>query len=445
MTLNILFKIQCISFAAFSTDSVAEIESLKKPPFESAQAMYYYVLKHTSLSYRLHKVMKILIFVILLLLLFRIWSQSLNLILISNVKQNQIRNNRIFYLKLLMKYKLSYESTMKDENIHVLASSGFVFTKSISDESKHINRSTASSKCNYSEFTSKMISINPNKLWFMKEGYIRPKPSSSHCVPIWPHQDRGDRIIEQLMYMPEKRSSKIMNVIYNTSMDSLVFSKYEKLKRIYLYFGKNGWNNLVIDRATFIRQNCPVNSCTITINPEDAEAADAIIFREKFRKPPFKRRIDQVWIFYLLECPLNSPPFKNLEHVINWTATYRHDSDIVTPYEKFVPYNVSLLKHSTKEKILQLKQKNFALNKKKMVAWFVSNCFAKNDRFQYATELSYYIDVDIYGACGMKVCSKGNNQKCFDMLDKEYKFYLSFENGNCKDYITEKFFVNGLK
>ena len=31
------------------------------------------------------------------------------------------------------------------------------------------------------------------------------------------------------------------------------------------------------------------------------------------------------------------------------------------------------------------------------------------------------------------------------MLDTHYKFYLAFENSNCQDYISEKFFVNGLR
>ena len=52
--------------------------------------------------------------------------------------------------------------------------------------------------------------------------------------------------------------------------------------------------------------------------------------------------------------------------------------------------------------------------------------------------------MDIYGACGSLKCPRSSAGACFDMLNTKYKFYLAFENSNCKHYITEKFFVNGL-
>lgn len=53
--------------------------------------------------------------------------------------------------------------------------------------------------------------------------------------------------------------------------------------------------------------------------------------------------------------------------------------------------------------------------------------------------------VDIYGKCGTMTCSRDTTQKCYDMLDEDYKFYLAFENSNCKHYITEKLFENALQ
>ena len=77
--------------------------------------------------------------------------------------------------------------------------------------------------------------------------------------------------------------------------------------------------------------------------------------------------------------------------------------------------------------------------KNKLVAWFVSHCNTSSDRESYVKELQKYIPVDIYGACGPLNCSgKKMNEKCYRMLERDYKFYLSFENSICKDYVTEK-------
>ena len=34
----------------------------------------------------------------------------------------------------------------------------------------------------------------------------------------------------------------------------------------------------------------------------------------------------------------------------------------------------------------------------------------------------------VYGACGTKTCPRSQANNCFKMLDREYKFYLAFEN-----------------
>jgi len=55
-------------------------------------------------------------------------------------------------------------------------------------------------------------------------------------------------------------------------------------------------------------------------------------------------------------------------------------------------------------------------------------------------ELKKLIDVDIFGNCGSFTCSRDNKTACHLQLERDYKFYLSFENSICEDYVTEKFF-----
>ena len=70
----------------------------------------------------------------------------------------------------------------------------------------------------------------------------------------------------------------------------------------------------------------------------------------------------------------------------------------------------------------------------------VSNCNSTSDRDHYAMKLGSLVPVDIYGKCGNLTCSSKDHAACLKMLDKSYKFYLSFENSVCNDYVTEKFF-----
>ena len=211
-----------------------------------------------------------------------------------------------------------------------------------------------------------------------------------------------------------------------------------------------------IRSSVFLENGCLVNRCRITF---DANQADAIVFRnaDVFKEPPEELRARQIWVAYLLESPPNTfdRRFERQyrgRHLFNWTASYRSNSDIVTPYSKFVPFEDQLNEHlalksvgwprgNLREDYVRPPIKS---NKQSRVAWFVSNCDADNDRLEFALELSKHIQVDIYGKCGNLTCYKWDQSNCLKLLNREYKFYLSFENSNNAEYITEKLFRNAL-
>ncbi|XP_041365193.1 glycoprotein 3-alpha-L-fucosyltransferase A-like [Gigantopelta aegis] len=238
------------------------------------------------------------------------------------------------------------------------------------------------------------------------------------------HFDDEDRILNQLKFVPK------------TVKEAIRKGKDPPMKTILIHHGFGGWN-IKRGQQTFIDQKCAVNRCFLTDDRGTGSTADAVFFSGQPGRPWTDRPQNQIWVLFMLESPYHTSGLSGYKNVFNWTATYRHDSTIVAPYEKFVPYNSSVL---TKPQ-----NKNYAKGKTKKVAWFVSNCGARNGRRRVADELAHHIQVDIYGACGKFKCPRFQSNKCFDMLNREYKFYLSFENSNCRDYITEKFFVNGLQ
>lgn len=77
-------------------------------------------------------------------------------------------------------------------------------------------------------------------------------------------------------------------------------------------------------------------------------------------------------------------------------------------------------------------------NKTGTVSWMVSHCPTTSRREDYVHHLQKHIQVDIYGECGNLSCPRGNHwisyPECYEMLERKYKFYLSFENAFCTDY-----------
>ncbi|XP_013786900.1 alpha-(1,3)-fucosyltransferase C-like [Limulus polyphemus] len=148
-------------------------------------------------------------------------------------------------------------------------------------------------------------------------------------------------------------------------------------------------------------------------------------------KFPQQRKPDQRWILYGLESPKRTKlPWDRIEGLFNWTMTYREDSDIPVRYGEICRETSSASQ----------KNHDYLQGKNKDTVWIVSHCSTPSKREKYVEELRRFISVDIYGRCGNNVCLPSQSSKCYEKLFKEYKFYLSFENSICKDYVTEKFF-----
>ena len=149
--------------------------------------------------------------------------------------------------------------------------------------------------------------------------------------------------------------------------------------------------------------------------------------------PPPKPQ-GQIWVLYLHEAPTIAPMFKIWKGLFNLTMTYRRDSDIYDPYAGF--------RKTNRTPLLRGKQFNSSdWDIRKMALWLVSNCHTHSKRELYARQLKKISDVHVFGKCAVEPqeCPRHNMTDCL-YISKQYKFYFSFENSLCRDYVTEKAF-----
>ncbi|XP_071853151.1 glycoprotein 3-alpha-L-fucosyltransferase A-like [Apostichopus japonicus] len=146
-----------------------------------------------------------------------------------------------------------------------------------------------------------------------------------------------------------------------------------------------------------------------------------------------KRQPNQIWVFTTEESPFTSrdsvPPPKVSHIHFNITSTYHPKADIILPYGRFFPFS----KRGKREVRSNFNQK------KGLMAWISSHCSTEMwRRYDAVHDLSGYIPIDMFGACGELSCPRRRGINCAKVFAR-YKFIVAFENSCCGGYITEKF------
>ncbi|XP_045448850.1 alpha-(1,3)-fucosyltransferase C-like [Melitaea cinxia] len=218
-------------------------------------------------------------------------------------------------------------------------------------------------------------------------------------------------------------------------------------------------------RQGFIDRNCTFTNCFVTSNrlylgdytkfDVVAFAGPEVRFMNKqgfYDSLPKKRSPHQKYTFASIESADNYPVCSDsFDGFFNWTWTYRLDSEAKWGYIAIRDSKNNLIgpkKEMNWIKLEDMKPVSDGLKEKlriktKAAAWFVSNCYSRSERELFVSRLKihlmkYDLKVDVYGECGLMKCPRNKEDKCNKIIEKDYYFYLSFENSFAEDYVTEK-------
>ena len=216
-------------------------------------------------------------------------------------------------------------------------------------------------------------------------------------------------------------------------------------------FGSSEWYNLPAKEAANFASRCKFKNCEVTYDKSRLKESDAVVFHARdmpssdFLQAQSKtsRPSNQRWAYFISENPVNTPDRKPLDGLFNWTMTYKKESDIWLPYKKYHKLKSSEVKTTNKD---YAADKNKVANRK-LAFWIVSHCGLYRDH--YVHKLQEFISLDVAGGCAksyknpLNDCNKDGKDACMSKA-RNYKFYLSFENQFCNQYVTEKYWYNAL-
>lgn len=258
-------------------------------------------------------------------------------------------------------------------------------------------------------------------------------------------------------------SEKVTKVTVHSSTISSNTTNKINLKYILQYTNPNNvpFTYMGKGQEGFISRNCPYTNCIVTGDRNylgDIKKFDVVAFcgpevvRWAKDSLPKDRGQHQKYVFASIESSHYYPVCSNkLDGFFNWTWTFRLDSEVRWGYMDIRDTQDNLIGPNKVMHWMKVNEmdpigeelNDKLKNKTKAAAWFVSNCYDKAGRLKFAKDLqtelkNFDLELDIFGRCGSKSCPTTEHEKCIEMIDKSYYFYLSFENSFSEDYVTEK-------
>jgi len=161
-----------------------------------------------------------------------------------------------------------------------------------------------------------------------------------------------------------------------------------------------------------------------------------------------------VWVWANTEAPGNwdrtveasaglLPAAAPLDSLFNLSMTFMQgeDGNILLAYGGAEP-----LEQPLGAEELQRQTRALFDRKSRLAAWTASHCFTASRREEWVQRLRRHATVDVFGKCGgvKGVVAGAGHSRHARRIQRDYFFYLALENRLCKDYITEKLWVDAL-